>query len=189
MTRIVCAILRVTEFVEESIDAEPGEDEGQSQIPLSGNELSAAQLMQIREMVRRLWQEICELLPRQRIAYVLNPTDADIEVFIVSGIVTQSEMRAALGLSENQYQMLWSGLKLKDEDRSMLPELEDDDERFALLRKYLPVQDKLIARLLSATRSQVIGLRSKALERLKRRMIAFGRGVELRGVKKKLEAR
>jgi DNA-directed RNA polymerase specialized sigma24 family protein len=184
-TRIVCGVLHVTEFVEESIDAGSEDDDGRPPIQPVSRSSSQQATLYAREMASQLWREICELLPKQRIAYVLNPTEADIEDFIVSGIVSYSELRQSLGLSSADYDLLWRELPIADDDRSMLPTLSDDDERFALLRRYLPIEDKIIARLLSATRNQVIGLRSCALRRLKRRMAAFRDGPKLRAVKKK----
>jgi len=184
-TRIVCGVLQVTEFIEESLDGGSDDDDNRASVQPVSPGSSQQATVEAREMASRLWREICELLPKQRVAYILNPTDTDIEDFIVSGIVTHSELCQSLGLSATDFELLWRALPIEDNDRSILPMLSDDDERFALLRRYLPIEDKIIARLLSATRNQVIGLRSCALRRLKRRMLAFRDGLKLRAIKKK----
>jgi DNA-directed RNA polymerase specialized sigma24 family protein len=185
-TRIASAVLQLSEPIEESING--GEDDGNGTTPTwqpVAPDPSPHDRLATQEMLQQLWSEICELLPRQRVAYLLNPTDGDLEVFIASGVALQRQVREALALSETQFRRLWDGLPLTTDDRAMALGLTDDDERFSLLRKYLPVEDLLIAALLSATRNQVIGLRDCARRRLCRRMIAFREGRGLRAASKK----
>jgi DNA-directed RNA polymerase specialized sigma24 family protein len=106
--------------------------------------------LQRRTYLRRLWAEIRELRPQQRVALLLNLRDDDggdvISVFPVAGIATITELADALSMST---------------------------ERLATLWNELPLDDIAIATHLSITRQQVINLRKSARERLERRMRTF----------------
>jgi RNA polymerase sigma factor (sigma-70 family) len=103
-----------------------------------------------RVYLQRLWEEIGELLPRQRAALLLNLRDEGgrgiVDLWIIVGIATPEAMAAALSM---------------------------DREAFAELWKELPLEDNRIAELLGLTRQQVINLRKSARERLARRIKAF----------------
>jgi len=106
-----------------------------------------------RIYVGRLWTEICELPPRQRVALLLNlkdPKGGDcIALFLLSGITTTSKIAASLGMSAEEFFELWNEL---------------------------PLDDATIANRLGINRQQVINLRKSARERLARRMRAFEEG-------------
>jgi len=106
--------------------------------------------LQRRTYLRRLWAEIRELKPHQRVALLLNLRDENggdvVSVFPVAGIATISEIADALSMPA---------------------------ERLATLWNELPLDDITIATHLSVTRQQVINLRKSARERLARRMRTF----------------
>ena len=115
--------------------------------------------------LERLWFEILQLLPRQRFAYLLNPTEGELEVFPHNGIASIREIGRALAISSEQFSLLSKELALQGGSAY--------DEKFAMLWNQLPLNDKLIARLLAATPQQVINLRKVARERLGRQMKNF----------------
>lgn len=106
--------------------------------------------LQRRTYLRRLWAEIRELKPNQRVALLLNLRDENggdvVSVLPVAGIATMGEIADALSMPA---------------------------ERLATLWNELPLDDIKIATHLSITRQQVINLRKSARERLARRMKAF----------------
>jgi hypothetical protein len=106
--------------------------------------------LQRRTYLSRLWSEIRELKPHQRMALLLNLRDADggdvVSVLPSSGIATFSEIANALSMTADQLADLWNDL---------------------------PLDDISIANRLSITRQQVINLRKSARERLARRMKTF----------------
>jgi DNA-directed RNA polymerase specialized sigma24 family protein len=108
---------------------------------------SAEEALHQRTFLARLWSEIRELPPRQRIALLLNLRDADgrgmIGLFPITEIATVSDLAQTLDMPEARLRELW-------------------DE--------LPRDDEWIAAWLGVTRRQVINLRKCARERLARRL-------------------
>ena len=102
-----------------------------------------------RFQIRQLWQQVCELPRRQRVALLLNLRDgqgsAVIALLPTRGIATIRQIAAVLELS---------------------------GESFALLWNELPMDDQAIAELLGATRQQIVNLRMVARRSLARRMEA-----------------
>lgn len=102
-----------------------------------------------RLFLKWLWEEICQLPVRQRIALLLNLRDEQgggvAALLPVTGIATLRQIAAAMEMT---------------------------DEEFALLWPRLPFDDASIAGLLGVARQQVINLRKCARERLARRMRA-----------------
>jgi DNA-directed RNA polymerase specialized sigma24 family protein len=100
-----------------------------------------------RELLRRAWEEIRQLPPRQRAAYLLNFKEtqghADITTFLFTRTVGPEDLAAALEMSLTELAELW---------------------------RDLPLSDAQIAERLGATRQQVISLRKCARERLRRRL-------------------
>jgi DNA-directed RNA polymerase specialized sigma24 family protein len=100
-----------------------------------------------RSDVERLWNEICQLPQRQRVALLLNLRD--------------SHARDAL--------VLFSVIGIANL-RQIAEVMEMPLERVAACWNMLPLEDSVIAELLGITRQQVINLRKSARERLARRM-------------------
>jgi hypothetical protein len=108
----------------------------------------AAQVEQ-RDDLRRPWEEIRQLPPRQCAALLLNLRDGQgrgiIAVLPLAGIATLRQIADLLGIPAREFAALWNDL---------------------------PLDDATIARRLGLTRQQVINLRKVARERLGRRMKA-----------------
>lgn len=104
-----------------------------------------------RLYLRRLWNEILQLPPRQRSALLLNLRDEQgAGVLALLPLIDVASMRTiaqALELTEEQMAQLWYDL---------------------------PLDDAMIARLLGVTRQQVINMRKAARARLRRRMKTLG---------------
>lgn len=100
-----------------------------------------------RLYLKRLWDEIIELPPRQRAALLLNMRDEHgngiIELWTLTGVATLQAVADALSMTAQAFAELWAEL---------------------------PLDDKRIAALLGLARQQVINLRKSARERLMRRM-------------------
>jgi DNA-directed RNA polymerase specialized sigma24 family protein len=102
-----------------------------------------------RLFLKWLWEEICQLPVRQRMALLLNLRDEQgggvVALLPITGIATMRQIAAALEVAAEEFARLWSRL---------------------------PLDDASIAELLCITRQQVINLRKCARERLARRMKA-----------------
>ncbi len=129
-----------------------------------------------REFLHRLWAEIEQLPPLQRIAYLLNFTAADgqLELFWIYGVATIRRVGSALQLTEEHFTRVWTDLQLSEGERHLAESLEGYDERFGLLWQHLPLTDATIARMLGTERQKVINLRKAAGDRLSRRMAHRG---------------
>lgn len=103
-----------------------------------------------RIYLKRLWDEITVLPPRQRAALLLNLRDEGgrgiVDLWIIVGVATPETLAVALNLETRAFAELW---------------------------KELPLDDNRIAVHLGLTRQQVINLRKSARERLARRVKAF----------------
>ena len=102
-----------------------------------------------RLFLKWLWEEICQLPVRQRMALLLNLKDEQgggvASLLPITGIATMRQIAKALEMADEDFAGLWSRL---------------------------PLDDASIAELLNITRQQVINLRKCARERLERRMKA-----------------
>jgi DNA-directed RNA polymerase specialized sigma24 family protein len=150
------------------------EDNGPDYDP-PGKELTPEEIAWLRQFLRRLWAEIGALRPLQRVAYLLNFTDAegDVDVLCRNQIATRSEIGRAINLTVEQFIILWRELELDEHARAGASELATDDERFAFAWLHLPLFDAIIARLIDGKRQQVINLRNGAHDKLVRQMKPF----------------
>ncbi|HEX5885961.1 MAG TPA: hypothetical protein VFY67_15565 [Pyrinomonadaceae bacterium] len=102
-----------------------------------------------QHMLALLWQEVCQLPRRQRVALLLNFKDAGgqelVSLLPYTRTATIAQIAETLDLPLLEFLRLWNKL---------------------------PLDDATIAELLGATRQQVINLRKCARERLERRMSA-----------------
>ena len=103
--------------------------------------------LELQRNLRLLWEEICQLPRRQRVALLLNYRDSHgqelISLLPYTRAATIEQIAEALEFPLVEFLELW---------------------------KDLPLEDVAIAELLGATRQQVINLRKCARERLERRM-------------------
>jgi RNA polymerase sigma factor (sigma-70 family) len=104
-------------------------------------------VLEQRQSLREVWNEIAALPPRQRSALLLNLRDPEggavLHLMPSTGVVSQLDIAAALEISPEALIELW--------------------ER-------LPLEDRAIAESMNLTRQQVINLRKSARARLMRRM-------------------
>jgi len=102
-----------------------------------------------RLFLERLWQDVCQLPQRQRVALLLNlrdPRAGDaLILFTLTGLASLRQIAEVLEMPVEKLASLWNKLPLQDAD---------------------------IALLLGITRQQVINLRKSARERLARRVAA-----------------
>jgi hypothetical protein len=100
-----------------------------------------------RQYLERLWQEIRELIPRQRAALLLNLRAPDaanaVALLVLTGVASADEVAQTIGISTARLSEIWNDL---------------------------PLDDLAIASMLGLERQQVITLRKSARERLTRRM-------------------
>jgi hypothetical protein len=125
------------------------------------------------QMLRRLWVAIQQVPLDKRRAYLLNPTGIEIDVFTFNGIATIQQIGAAIELSDQHYERLWSALPLDEEARLLARNLHLPEKKFAMLWAYLPLEDNLIARLLEVARQRVINLRASARAMLARHLTDY----------------
>ena len=127
-----------------SVDAQEAEgdreDEEDELSRAPSPDLSAEGQLRIRLQLQKLWIEILDLAPRQRLAYLLNPTDGEIDVFPANGIVTIVRIGRALAFTDEQFKLMAGELNLQSAGTY--------DEKFAAVWNRLPLNDKLIAKLL-----------------------------------------
>jgi DNA-directed RNA polymerase specialized sigma24 family protein len=150
LTGVVADWWNVTdEEVELDAGRDSGEGDGATE-QAAASQPTAAVEVESRMHLKRLWDEIVELPPRQRSALLLNLRDEGgrgiVDLWIIVGVVTPEALAGALGLEARAFAELW---------------------------KELPLDDNRIAAHLGLTRQQVINLRKSARERLARRVKAF----------------
>lgn len=170
LVRIVCDLKRIEEFTP---IVETDEQNGRplSELLEDGGRRPDEEA-EWREFLQRLWAEIEQLPPLQRIAYLLNFTAADgqLELFWTYGVVTLRRISEAMQLTEDHFARVWPELQLSEQEHRRAESLTSLDERFALLWQHLPLTDATIARMLGTERQKVINLRKAASDRLSRRM-------------------
>jgi hypothetical protein len=175
LVRIVFALRRFEEttFVVEDRDEEarPWSEVLPDEEPLADEEAGW------RQFLEHLWSEIELLPPLQRIAYLLNFTasDGSLEIFWLYGVASVKRIGAVLQLSDEHLARIWNDPALEGKAREQAARLKGYDEKFALLWRYLPLNDQTIAWLVGTERQKIINLRKAAGDRLARRLAAFRR--------------
>ncbi len=100
-----------------------------------------------RMYLQKMWEQVCELPPRQRAAVLLNLRDERgrgvIALLPILGIAALPEIATALEMPGHELAAIWNDL---------------------------PIEDNAVAERLGVTRQQVINLRKVARERLGRRL-------------------
>ena len=108
--------------------------------------------------------------PLQRLAYLLNFTDGEIEMFWLYGIASIRQIGQVIQLTNEQFNRVWVLLEWNEAQRQEARGLTNYDEKFAFLWQQLPLNDLTIATLLATTRQNIINLRQAARKRLSRKM-------------------
>lgn len=110
-------------------------------------EADPAAILESRQLLDRLWAEICQLPRRQRVALLCNLRNQSginaITLLPATGIASVEQIAAALEIPFPEFEQLWA---------------------------LLPLDDLQLAQYLGATRQQVINLRRSARDRLARRL-------------------
>lgn len=175
LVTIVGDAFGVKEVKEESTTVNEDEETKRRGDDLRSKEPTPEDKLALRQYLSKLWQEICQLRPGQRVAYMLNFRDAegDIGIFPAHDIATLAEIGRALQIADEQFDRAWDALPLDEATRASYKTLASYDEKFMALCRYVPLEDLVIARLLGGERQQVINLRRLARDRLIRQMEAF----------------
>lgn len=114
---------------------------------LASPQATPAEVIEYREHLEHLWEEICQLPRRQRVALLCNLKDQRginvITLFPATGAASFEQIANALEIPPLEFETLWSKL---------------------------PLDDLSLAKYLGISRQQVINLRRNARDRLMRRM-------------------
>ncbi len=139
----------------------------------------------IRQQIGRLWIELKGMPKRWLVPFLLNPPSlkgsqrprartgaaeetgrverGEIDVFTTNGCTTVAEISSLVGFDQDQYGILWSELAIEARGGPPLASVTEAGARFAVLWNFLPLEDGLIARLMSLENAQkVINLRMVA---------------------------
>lgn len=148
LEQLADAVGRVLGVSDESVSlSEESEVAPSMESRLADQAPSAADQIDTRRYLERLWGEICELPIHQRAALLLNLRDEGgsgmIGLIPVTGVASEARIAEVVGLPADRLAELWPRL---------------------------PVDDEWIARELRVSRRQVINFRKCARERLARRM-------------------
>lgn len=145
---LVSAIAEICGVREPQFVGISNEPDGPSNESLRDSSLNPVSQLEQKAYIERLWHEICQLPPNQRIALLLNMRDGSdseaVILFTQLGTTTLREISAILNIEFEEFVELWN---------------------------HLPLDDNAIAARLGLTRQQVINLRKSARERLARRML------------------
>ncbi|HKQ99254.1 MAG TPA: hypothetical protein VJT09_01195, partial [Pyrinomonadaceae bacterium] len=143
LTALVAYLWGIEDHPQESLDG------GGSTLAeqLAHPEADPAAILESRQLLDRLWAEICQLPRRQRVALLCNLRNQRgvnvITLLPVTGIASVEQIAAALEIPLPEFEQLWA---------------------------LLPLDDLQLAQYLGATRQQVINLRRSARDRLARRL-------------------
>jgi DNA-directed RNA polymerase specialized sigma24 family protein len=169
LVSIVSSVLGVSEMVNAShLENDEGDVAVVDTIPSADPDAHSKWLHQ--ERLRLFWGAIQQLLPWHRSAYLLNLRADDLDALPYYGIASVQQIGDSLELRADQLDTIWDELLLESTTRRAAAESRDPFERFAILWRYMPLEDTVIAKLLGVTRPQVIGYRNKAKERLARNL-------------------
>lgn len=143
LTALVGYLWGIEDHPHESLD----EGGGALAEQLAHPEADPAAILEFRQLLERLWVEICQLPRRQRIALLCNLRNQRgvnvITLLPATGIANVEQIAAALEIPLPEFEQLWT---------------------------VLPLDDLQLAQYLGATRQQVINLRRSARDRLARRL-------------------
>jgi len=147
LDRLVDALALVLGIKDATLAATPTVDESHPLDTIPDPSPGAGVVLEQREQLLQVWNEIASLPVRQRSALLLNLRDPEggavLHLLPATGVVTHASIAAALEMSEAELAELWGRL---------------------------PLEDRAIAESMGLTRQQVINLRKSARARLTRRL-------------------
>ncbi len=124
----------------------------------------------VRELLEAVWQALMQIQVRWRRAFLLNPPRGfEVDVFPANGIADIEEIGAALALSDAEYETLCNAVELDADSRREATTLAGP-QRFAVIWRYLPLRDAVIALILGKDAQYVINLRRLARDELAERL-------------------
>ncbi|HYG82694.1 MAG TPA: hypothetical protein VD861_20025, partial [Pyrinomonadaceae bacterium] len=143
LTALIASLWGIEDRPHESLDERGGALAEQLAYP----QADAAAVLESRELLDRLWAEICQLPRRQRVALLCNLRNQHgvnvITLLPATGVANVEQIAEALEIPLPEFEQLWAAL---------------------------PFDDLRLAQYLGATRQQVINLRRSARDRLARRL-------------------
>jgi RNA polymerase sigma factor (sigma-70 family) len=172
LVTIVARLIGLREERTESLDDDDDGDSGAHGIAARSS-MNPDRRAETRSLLRQLWAAVVTLKPDYRRAYLLNlpgpgKSRADLEVFVLNGVASLSDIATALDLSEAQYRTLLEAQELGPEQRLELERCGERSELFCLLWPHLPLGDAQIGAALGLEPQQVINRRMLALRELAR---------------------
>lgn len=170
---IIAVVIGLKEDRLESVDEDADDEDGHTNELADSDGRRPDREFELRNTLTRLWGAIRALKFEYRCAYLLNipgpgKSRGDIEVFVLQGVATITQIGEALALTDEHYRVLWTDCPLEPQDRAELAHLSTLEEHFCLLWKYLPIGDALIGQVLGLAQQQVINRRMLALRELAR---------------------
>lgn len=143
LTAFVASLWGIEDRPHESLDESGGTLSEQLAYP----QADAAAVLESRQLLDRMWAEICQLPRRQRVALLCNLRNQHgvnvITLLPATGVASVEQIAEALEIPLLEFEQLWAAL---------------------------PLDDLRLAQYLGATRQQVINLRRSARDRLARRL-------------------
>ena len=143
LTALIAGFWHIEDRPAESLDADTPVSPGRQVIA----QTHPATIIEQRQLLQLLWQQICQLPRRQRVALLLNLKNPHgintITLLPATGVATFEQLAEALEIPLPEFEKLWADL---------------------------PLDDLRLAEYLGAKRQQVINLRKTARERLSKRM-------------------
>lgn len=143
LTALVASLWGIEDHAHESLD-ETGSTLAEQ---LAYPQADPAAALESRQLLDRLWAEVCQLPRRQRVALLCNLRSQQgvnmITLLPATGVASVEQIAAILEIPLLEFEQLWMAL---------------------------PLDDLRLAQYLGATRQQVINLRRSARDRLARRL-------------------
>ena len=100
------------------VTGSPESEPGEFCETLPDGRIDTASQVERRLYLERLWSEICQLPPRQRVALLLNLRDASgrdvLSLFPLTGVAALGRIAAVLDLPMDEVAELWKELPLDD---------------------------------------------------------------------------
>lgn len=145
---------------EEAIGADPDE------------RATAHEVVELKELTASVWATVRTLPPARRAAYLLNlPRGDGLFTFVAHGAVSLREIGRTLALTREQYERMWQQIPLDENERAFAQGCANDDERFALLVRRVPLRDAVIGAALGLGDEAIPTLRSKAKAEIRKALV------------------
>jgi hypothetical protein len=136
---------------------------------------TADEVVELKELTASVWATVRGLPPARRAAYLLNLSRGDgLFTFVTHGAASLREIGRTLALTRAQYECIWQHILVDQGERDTAARCANDDERFALLVRRVPLRDAVIGAAFGLTHDAIPTLRSKAKAEI-RRVLEGGR--------------